>query len=187
MDEDNIIKTLNNSLKEIEDNFEKELHSLRAGRANVAMLNNVRVDVYGTSTPLNQVASIVVVDPKLLQVTPYDPNNLNAIVTSIRNNQELGLNPSDDGHLIRLVVPPLTEERRREIVKQIKQKMEENLVRIRNFRHDSMFKIDQNKKAKKIGEDEAKRYQKQINEAINNSKIKLELLTRQKEKEVISI
>ncbi len=185
--EDNVIKSLNNSLSIVEENFEKELHTIRTGRASSNMLNNINVEAYGVMTPLNQIASIVVIDAQMLQVTPYDPNNLNSIITSIRNHQELGLNPSDDGRVVRLAIPPLTEERRTEIAKQIGQKMEETMIKIRNLRHESINKIEQSKKDKNIGEDDAKRYHKQIDEIINASKSKIEVLTKQKEKEVMSL
>ena len=97
------------------DRFQDALKTLRTGRANASMLQGVMVEVYGTSLPLNQAATITAPDAQLLQITPFDPNNLAAIATAIRNNPTLGLNPADDGRVVRVPIPPLNEERRREL------------------------------------------------------------------------
>ena len=117
--------------------FNETLKQLRTGRANASMLDGVMVEAYGVPTPLNQVANVTAPEAQLLQITPFDPSNLQAIVTSIRNNQELGLNPTDDGKIIRIAVPALTEERRRELAKQVGQKQEDCMISLRGIRHES--------------------------------------------------
>ncbi len=187
MDSNQIIKTLDDRLKQSSQKFIDDLKSLRTGRANPSMLETIMVEAYGTTMPLNQLATVSVVDATLLQVTPFDPNNLEHISSAIRNNQTLGFNPSDDGRVIRIPVPPLTEERRREIAKQISQKLEESLVRERGFRHDALNALDKLKKDKTISEDECKRAEKQINDKISDSKKDSETLATDKEKEVMTL
>lgn len=187
MDSNIIIKTLEDKLKQSNQKFIADLKSLRTGRANPSMLETVIVEAYDTTMPLNQLATISVVDATLLQVTPFDPNNLENIASAIRNNQALGFNPSDDGRVVRIPVPPLTEERRKEIARQISQKLEESLVRERNFRHDALNALDKLKKDKTISEDEYKRIEKQINDKISDSKKDSESLAADKEKEVMTL
>src|SRR6478609_6469447 len=104
------------------EHFSESLKSLRTGRASAAMLDGVMVEAYGTPMPLNQVATVTAPEAQLIQITPFDPSNLEAIVLAIRNDQGLGLNPSDDGRVVRVPVPSLTEERRRDLAKQVGQK-----------------------------------------------------------------
>ena len=136
--------------------FEDTLKQLRTGRATASMLDGVVVEAYGTPMPLNQTATVSTPEPQLLQVSPFDPNNIQAIANAIRNNPTLGMNPADDGRVIRIPVPPLTEDRRREIVKQLGTKQEEAMVALRNVRHDALGAVDKAKKDKEIGEDDAK-------------------------------
>ncbi len=187
MDSNQIVKSLNDKLGQSKLKFINDLKSLRTGRASVSMLDAVTVEAYDTTTPLNQLATISVVDATLLQITPYDPNNLENISSAIRNNQALGFNPSDDGRVVRVPVPALTEERRKEIAKQISQKLEETLVRERNLRHDALNSLDKLKKDKTISEDEYKRFEKQINDMISESKKEAESLANDKEKEVMTL
>ena len=115
MDTNQIVNETKSKIEAALAHFEEELKKVRTGRANAGMLEGVMVEAYGTPMPLNQVASIAVPEPQLLQVTPFDPNNLQAISAAIRDNQSLGLNPADDGRVVRVPIPPLTEERRREM------------------------------------------------------------------------
>ena len=163
------------------------LRSLRTGRASAGMLDGVTVEAYGSPMPLNQVATVTAPESQLIQITPFDPSNLQAIATAIRNNPQLGMNPSDDGRVIRVPVPPLTEERRREIVKQVGQKQEDCLVRLRGVRHDALDAIDKAKKAKEIGEDEAKRLAGQVDDAMKAAKATAEAASRAKETEVMTV
>lgn len=187
MDTNSIIKETISKFNETSEKFSEEIKSIRTGRANAAMLDGVVAEVYGTKMPLIQVATISVVDASLIQITPFDPGNIEAISNSIRNNQSLSLNPTDDGRLIRVPIPPLTEERRRELVKQLGSKHEEFTIRGRNIRHDALGKVSQLKKDKTIGEDEASRTEKSIDEEINRFKIKLDSLLKEKEKEILTI
>jgi len=171
------------SVERLRDN----LKSLRTGRANASMLDGITVEVYGSEMPLNQVAGVSAPEAQLLQVSPYDANNIEAISAAIRNNQTLGLNPSDDGRLIRIPVPPLTEERRRELAKQVGQKQEECMIALRSNRHEALNTINQAKKDKDIGEDEAVRLQKQIDEAMNKAKSEVENIAKTKEQEIMTI
>ena len=167
--------------------FSDALKSLRTGRASASMLDGVTIEAYGTQMPLNQAATITAPEAQLIQITPFDPNNLEAISTAIRNNPTLGLNPSDDGRVVRVPIPPLNEERRRELAKQVGQKQEEDMVSLRNIRHDALDTIDQAKKDKDIGEDEAKRVSTQIEEAMNKAKAEIEATAKAKESEIMTV
>lgn len=169
------------------EHFQDALKSLRTGRANAAMLDGVLVEAYGTPMPLNQVATISAPEAQLLQITPFDPSNLPAISLAIRNNQNLGLNPSDDGRVVRVPIPALTEDRRRDIAKQIGEKVEECMVRMRGVRHDALAAVDTAKKDKDIGEDEAKRLEKQVDEAMNQQRAVVDAAAKAKEQEIMNL
>lgn len=176
-----------NKFKAAGEHFENELKKLRTGRASASMLDGVMVEAYGTQMPLNQVATVAAPEAQLIQITPFDPGNLPAISTAIRNNQSLGLNPADDGRVVRVPIPPLNEERRREISRQVGQKQEEAMVTMRNVRHDAMSAIDKLKKDKEIGEDEAKRLEKQVDDSMNATRSKIEAAARAKEQEILTV
>lgn len=167
--------------------FQDELKKLRTGRANAGMLDGILVTAYGTPMPLNQVATVTVPEAQLIQITPFDPTNLQAISTAIRDNPSLGMNPMDDGRVVRVPVPPLNEERRRDIVKILNGKTEECMITLRNIRHDALAGIDRAKKEKSIGEDDAKRYEKQVDEAMNKSKGDAEAYAKSKEAEIMTV
>lgn len=167
--------------------FQDELKKLRTGRASAAMLDGVMVEAYGTQMPLNQVGTVSAPEPQLLQISPFDPNNIQAITSAIRDNQSLGLNPMDDGHVVRLPIPPLTEERRRDITKQVSAKLEDCMISMRNTRHEAMDEINRAKKDKEIGEDEAKRRSTQVDEAMNKAKSDAEAAAKAKETEIMTI
>lgn len=169
------------------EHFVNSLKSLRTGRASASMLNGVTIEAYGTQIPLNQAATVTAPEAQLIQITPFDPGNLQAIVTAIRNNQSLGMNPSDDGRVVRVPVPPLTEDRRREIVKQVGQKHEECMITIRGIRHDALDAVSKAKKDKDIGEDDAKRLEKQIDDAMAAVKASVEAASRAKESEIMKV
>lgn len=167
--------------------FQDELKKLRTGRANAGMLDGVMVTAYGTSMPLIQLATVTVPEAQLIQITPFDPTNLQAISAAIRDNPSLGMNPMDDGRVVRVPVPPLNEERRRDIVKILNGKTEECMISLRNIRHDAMDGIDRAKKDKTIGEDDAKRYEKQIDESMNKAKAEAEAYAKSKEAEIMTV
>ena len=167
--------------------FQDALKTLRTGRANPSMLQGVTVEVYGTALPLNQAATITAPDAQLLQITPFDPNNLAAIATAIRNTPALGLNPSDDGRVVRVPIPPLNEERRRELAKQVGGKQEECMISLRTIRHEAIHAIEDARKDKELGEDEAKRYIAQIEEAMGQTRTKVESIAKAKEAEIMTV
>lgn len=167
--------------------FKDNLKSLRTGRASASMLDGVMVEAYGSPMPLNQVATVTAPEAQLIQITPFDPNNLQAIALAIRNNQSLGLNPTDDGRVVRIPIPPLNEERRRELAKQVGQKQEEAMISLRNIRHDAFDVIDRAKKAKELGEDDAKRLQAQVEDAMNKARTDIEATARNKEADIMTV
>lgn len=169
------------------DHFTESLKGLRTGRASASMLDGIMVEAYGTAMPLNQVATITAPEAQLIQVSPFDPTNIAAISAAIRNNQQLGLNPSDDGRVVRVPVPPLTEERRRELAKQVGEKLEEAMIRMRGVRHDALDTVNKSKKDKEIGEDDAKRLEKQVDEVMNESRSKVEASAKAKEQEIMTL
>lgn len=187
MDYNNALSEAKSKLDQTVERLRDNLKSLRTGRANASMLDGVTVEAYGSQMPLKQVASIVVPEAQLIQITPFDPSNLAAIANAIRNDSSLGLNPSDDGRVVRVPIPPLTEERRRDLAKQVGQKLEECMISVRNIRHEALDAIDKAKKDKQIGEDEAKRINSQIEDAVNKSKTEAENVSKDKEKEIMTL
>ena len=163
--------------------FREGLVGLRTGRASAAMLDGVSVEAYGVAMPLKQVATITVPEATLIQITPFDPSNLQAISTAIRNDQSLGLNPADDGRVVRVPIPPLNEERRRELAKQVGQKQEEAMIQLRNIRHEALDEI----KKSGLGEDETKRLGSQVEEAMNKSRGEIETAAKAKEQEILTL
>lgn len=169
------------------DHFSDELKKLRTGRAHPSMLDGVMVEVYGTQMPINQTATITTPEPQLLQISPFDPSNISAISNAIRDNQALGLNPMDDGRVVRVPIPALTEERRREITKQVGAKLEDCMIAMRSVRHDAIKEADAAKKNKLISEDDHSRIQKQIDDAIAAQKAKVESMAKDKEQEILKV
>ena len=167
--------------------FEEELKKVRTGRSHPSMLDGVRVEVYGQQMPLNQVANITAPEPQMLQVTPFDPSNVQAIAGAIRADQSLGFNPSDDGRLVRVPVPPLTEERRKQLVKQTGEKVEETRIALRNIRHDAFKDAKRKKDAKELSEDDVKRIEKEIDHLISGFQEKIEQIFKAKEKDILTI
>jgi ribosome recycling factor len=187
MNTDGIVTEAKTKFAQAFERLQSDLKSLRTGRASSAMLDGVNVEAYGSQMPLNQVATVTAPEAQLIQITPFDPGNLQAIATAIRNNPSLGLNPSDDGRVVRVPVPPLTEERRRDIAKQIGEKVEECMVRIRGVRHDAFDAIAQAKKDKLIGEDDAKRFEKQVDDTMAQQRAIIDATAKAKEQEIMSL
>ncbi len=182
-----VVSQAKTKLQSALEHFQANLKSLRTGRASSAMLDGVVVEAYGTPMPLNQVATVTAPEAQMIQISPFDPSNIQAIATAIRNNPALGMNPSDDGRVIRVPVPPLTEDRRRDIVKQVGQKQEECMISLRGIRRDAFDAIDSAKKAKELGEDDAKRLEKQVDDALNATKASAEAAARAKETEIMTV
>jgi ribosome recycling factor len=187
MDPNQVVKEAEAKLQQAVERYKENLKTLRTGRASPSMLEGVVVDVYGTSMPLNQVATVTAPEAQLIQITPYDPNNLEAISLAIRNNSTLGLNPADDGRVVRVPIPPLTEERRKELAKQVGQKQEECMISLRSVRHDALDAINKAKKDKDIGEDDAKRLSAQVEDAMNKAKADVEAAGKSKESEIMTV
>lgn len=187
MSPDQVVNQTKTKFTQAVEHFQEELKKVRTGRAHPSMLDGVMVEAYGTPMPLIQVASVSTPEAQLLQITPFDPNNLQAIAAAIRNNPSLDMNPSDDGRVVRVPIPPLNEERRREYVKLVGTKVEDCMVSLRNIRHDAMKSIDQAKKDKEIGEDEAKSLQKQVDEAMAVVRTDVEAAQKAKEQEIMTV
>jgi len=167
--------------------FEDELKKVRTGRSHPAMLDGIVVEVYGQKMPLNQVANITAPEPQLLQITPFDPSNVQPIAAAIRADQSLGFNPSDDGSIVRIPVPPLTEERRKQLVKQTSEKVEEARIALRNIRQDGLKDAKRKKDAKELSEDDVKAIEKEFDTLMSEYQEKIELTFRTKEKDILTI
>lgn len=169
------------------EHFEAELRKVQTGRAQPSMLDGIKVEVYGTLMPLNQAANVTAPEPQLLQVTPFDPSNITAISAAIRNDQALGLNPSDDGRVVRVPVPPLTEERRRQLVKQAGEKVEEARIGVRGARQDALQDAKRQKEAKTLTEDDVKAVEKAIDALVTDYQGKIEATFKAKEQDILKV
>lgn len=171
------------ALKSFEDNLKK----LRTGRANASMLDDIRIDVYGQATPLNHAATIAVVDATLLQISPFDPNNLEAISAAIRDDTSLGLNPADDGRVVRVPIPPMTTERREEVVKSLHEKAEQARISIRNTRHDLFKSLKNQVNDSELSEDEKNNLEKEFEQLQDDAQSKIEDTVKAKEQEIMTV
>jgi len=171
--------------KAVED-FRKAMAATRTGRASVHMLDSVNVEYYGSQMPLNQIANVHAPEPQLITVQPFDPTSLTAIEKAIRTG-DLGLNPMNDGKMIRVPVPPLTEERRKDMVKHLHKVLEEHRTAVRNIRRDGNEAIKKAMKDKKITEDDEKRAMEEIQRLTDDEIKKMEDMSKAKEKEVMEI
>lgn len=167
--------------------FNDEIKKLRTGRAHPSMLEGVIVMAYGSPMPLNQVANVTAPEAQLLQITPFDPSNIQKISEAIRNDQNLGMNPADDGRVVRIPIPSLTTERRQQIVKQLNEKAEETHIACRNVRHDVLDIAKQSKTKKDISEDEYSRLEKQIDELMTKTRQEVEQAVKIKEQEIMTV
>jgi len=178
-----ILEEANKKMDKTIEAFKKELNTIRSNRANPAMLEGILVEYYGTEVPINQVATINVPEPRMLLIQPFDKNSLSAIEKAILKS-DLNLNPQNDGNVIRLILPEMTQERRMELIKLVKQKLEEAKVAIRNVRRDANDDI---KKISGISKDEQKHYQDEV-QKITDKHIKiLEELAHKKEQSILEI
>ncbi len=169
------------------EHFADETKKLRTGRAHPSMLDGVMVVAYGVSTPLNQISNITTPEAQLIQITPFDPSNVQAVGDAIRNDQSLGLNPSDDGRVVRVPVPPLNTERRHEIVKQLNEKSEQCYIACRNIRHDALDIAKKSKNDKLFSEDDLSRIEKQIDDQMTKVKQQVESIAKNKEIEILTV
>jgi ribosome recycling factor len=171
--------------KAVED-FRRELAGVRTGRANVAILDHVRVDYHGTPMPINQLGTLNVPDPQMIVISPWDPGVVGLIDKAIRTS-DLGLNPTNDGKVIRIPIPSLTEERRKELVKHVHKVLENHRTAVRNIRRDIKEAIEKLEKEKKISEDDKKRSLDELEKVTHAETKKIEDLCAAKEKEVLEI
>lgn len=167
--------------------FAEEAKKVRTGRAHPDMLSGVRVEVYGTKMPLNQVASITAPEATQIVVTPFDPTNLHAISNAISSDPSLGFNPSDDGRNVRVPIPPLTEERRKEIVKSLNGKVEDARIVLRSIRDEARKAAKAAKAAKEITEDDQARIEKGIDDSMAKANEAIMAIAKDKEKEIMTI
>jgi ribosome recycling factor len=173
-------------MEAVVEDFKRKLGNVRTGRANVGLLDAVHVDYYGTATPLNQMASVAVPEPQLITVQPWDISQVNAVEKAIIA-ANLGLNPSNDGKIIRLPVPPLNEERRKQLAKQVHEIAEDHRVAIRNVRHAANDTLKKQLKDKAISEDDERNGLDQIQKLTNTYIGKLDELAKNKESEIMSV
>ena len=178
--------SINLKMKKTIDNFNKELNSLRTGRANSSMLDLIKVDVYGQKMPINQLGTITTPEPRIINIQVWDLGNVNLIDTAIKKS-ELGLNPQIDGQLIRLPIPDLSEERRVEMKKIVKSMGEKCKISIRNIRRDGNDELKKILKQKEISEDEEKKFEKIIQNYTNDFVKIIDDKVASKEKEIMTI
>ncbi len=168
------------------DSFKRDLQKIRTGRANTAMLDGIKVDYYGTPTPVNQVATVQVVDARLITVKPWEKNMIAVIDKTIRAS-DLGINPVADSELVRLPIPPLTQERRKELAKVVGKQTEEARVAVRSARRDAMDMIKDAEKDKQITEDERKKGETKVQELTDKFIGQIEDIAKAKEKEIMEL
>lgn len=180
------INELKAGITKAQQNLKNELAKVRTGRANAALLDSVKVDYYGSPTPLKQLASVSVPEARMILVKPFEKTQLGAIERAIIEGQ-LGVNPSNDGEQIRVPMPPLTEERRKDLVKVAKSKGEDCKIAIRKARHDAKDMVEALQKDKEISEDESKSAMKSVEETVKSGVTEVDALVEKKEKEILEV
>lgn len=183
--ENTIIKKAQDRMEKAEQSLEHELGNIRAGRANASLLDRIMVDYYGSPTPINQMASITIPEARVIMVTPYDKTALKNLEQAIMIS-DLGINPSNDGSAIRLVIPQLTEERRKELAKDVKAEGERAKVAVRNVRRDAMDELKKGEKANTYTEDELHDLETQTQKVTDKAIKSIDEIVASKEKEILS-
>jgi len=186
MSVDGILKEAEEKMGKSVDHLEHGLQTIRTGRANPALIEHIRVPYYGTPTPLNQLAQISAPEPRLLVVQVYDRSQMPSVEKAIRDAGQ-GLNPANDGQVVRVPIPPLTEERRREYVKMVRQRAEEARVAVRNIRRDELHQIQQQEKAGELPEDEARRAGERLQKVTDSQIARIDAVASRKEAEVMEV
>ena len=181
-----VIKNADDKMTKSVSHLETEFSEIRAGRANPSVLDKVRVDYYGTPTPVNQVAAVSVTEARTLIIQPWDTSLLRAIEKAIQTS-DIGINPQNDGKIIRMIFPPLTEDRRKEIVKEIAKMGEDAKVAIRSTRREAMDKLKAMKKSSEITEDDQKHGEKKIQDITDRHIKNIDSLTEKKQKQIMEI
>lgn len=186
MSEKDVIKETKPRMETVIEDFRRRLATVRTGRAAVSLLDNVMVDYYGTMTPLGQMASVHAPEPQMLTVQPWDQTQLAAVEKAIRA-ADLGLNPSNDGKLVRIPIPPLTEERRKQLAKQVHEIAEDHRTAVRNIRRDANEHLKKMLKDKQISEDAERDGLDEVQKLTNTFIAKIDELTKTKEHEITSV
>ncbi len=186
MSEKDVIKETKPRMDTVIDDFRRKLATVRTGRAAVSLLDNIMVDYYGTLTPLNQMASVHSPEPQMLTVQPWDQTQLGAVEKAIRAS-DLGLNPSNDGKLVRIPIPPLTEERRKQLAKQVHEIAEDHRTAVRNIRRDANERLKKMLKDKLISEDAERDGLDEVQKLTNSYIGRIDELTKSKEHEITSV
>ncbi|WAA13575.1 ribosome recycling factor [Fervidibacillus halotolerans] len=181
-----VIDNAKNKMQKAIQAFSRELTTIRAGRANASLLDKITVDYYGVPTPINQLASISVPEARMLVIQPYDKSIVGEVEKAILKS-DLGLNPTNDGSLLRIVIPPLTEERRKELVKIVKKESEEAKVAVRNIRRDANEELKKLEKNGEITEDDLRRFTDEVQTITNDHIGKIDQLMKEKEKEILEV
>ena len=181
-----ILKNTESRMKNAAEHLSQEYAGIRAGRANTAILDKITVDYYGTPTPINQIAAVSVMESRVISIQPWDMSLLNAVEKAIQKS-DIGINPQNDGKTIRLIFPPLTEDRRKEIVKEVSHLAEESKIAVRNIRRDALEKIKSLKKNSEITEDDSKKAEKKIQTFTDNTCSEIEQLCSNKTTEIMKI
>jgi ribosome recycling factor len=181
-----VINSLEADMDKVMAHLRKEYDRVRTGRASLSLLDGIRVDYYGTPTPLNQVATVAIPEARLMTIQPWDKGIMGDIEKAVQKS-DLGLTPMNDGKLIRIAIPPLTEERRKELVKLVRKMAEEKKVDLRNHRRDANEMLKEMKKDKQVTEDDLFRHQEEVQKLTDQYVQKLEGVLKDKEKEILEI
>jgi ribosome recycling factor len=181
-----VINDMKSHMEKSVESLRREYQKVRTGRANTGLLDEIRVDFYGNPSPLNQVATLAIPEPRTITIQPWEAKMISVIEKAILN-ANLGFTPSNDGKLIRISLPPLTEERRKEIVKSLKKTAEDAKIAIRNIRRDAIDSLKKLEKDKKISEDDLKRGEKEVQDVTNIYVAKVDEVLAHKEKEVMEV
>jgi ribosome recycling factor len=184
---DEILQEVKASMEKALEALRRDLAAIRTGRASTAMLEHVRVEYYGNQTPLNQVATLSVPEPRLITIKPWEQKMIPVIEKAIRVDKSLGLNPSNDGTIIRLPIPELTEERRIEISKTARQRGEEGRVAVRHARRDGLDLLDEARKDGEISEDEARHAQSEVQKLTDEFVVHIDEIIKNKEAEIMEV
>ncbi len=181
-----ILSLVEKKMKAVSEGLTQELATIRTGHASPALVEHLKVDYAGAPTPLNQIAGISAPEARLLVIQPWDPGSLKNIELAIQKS-DLGLNPINDGRLIRLSIPPLSEERRQELSRVVHKRLEERRVAVRNLRRDALEEIKKAEKAKTFSQDESRRAQEQLQKMTDNHILVAEKIAQEKEKELMQV
>lgn len=181
-----VLATAKEKMTKAEESLRRELGQIRAGRANASLLDRIQVEYYGAPTPVNQLASINIPEARVLMITPFDKNSIADIEKAIQMS-DIGISPTNDGNVIRLVIPQLTEERRKELAKDVKKEAENSKVAVRNVRRDAMDELKKAQKNGDITEDELRSFEKDVQKLTDDNIKNIDAITAEKEQELLEV